>query len=107
VDDCALLWALLYFGIRTNVLAPDATAFSLSRLTDQYINVALLVGPVIGLVWWAAEWEFRQGLLRGARAQDNGASGDELRWRRFLASTDVVGGMLGSALFAGLVKLVL
>jgi hypothetical protein len=100
----ALLWSLLYFAVRDNILADAA---SLSRLTDNYINVALLVGPVVGLVWWAAEWEYRQGLLREDRTQDDGTSGgvDAERRRRFLASAEPVAGVLGSALFAGLVTL--
>lgn len=98
----ALLWSLVYFAV-TNLYAVDTAALNLSRLVDEYINIALLVGPIFGLAWWRGEGEYRQGLLAADRAIATGRFGDpgdakRLRW--FLASADVVAGILAAALVA-------
>jgi hypothetical protein len=100
----ALMWSLVYFGT-DNILSLSDRAWQLSRLTDN-INVALLVGPVLGLVWWVGEWEYRQGLLWADRTLTSGTLGDVEKVhtiRFFLASADPLGNALGAALIAAVV----
>ena len=99
----ALLWSLIYFAIRNNVVSSGTARFDLSRLIADYINVALLVGPILGMVWWAAEWEYRQGLERADRtlaSETLGVVANPSQVRKFLASAEPLAGVLGAAVVA-------
>jgi hypothetical protein len=90
----ALIWATLYFVIDSQVLS-ERTGLDLSRLIDEYVNVALLVGPVGGLVWWCAVSEYRRTLReRGVAARPD-------------ATIDVVSTVLVAAIASAVVVLTL
>lgn len=53
-----LLWAVFYWGA---VQLLSGESVSLPALKRDYIDIALLAGPLIGVIWWTGDVAIREG----------------------------------------------
>jgi len=57
-----LLWAVAYWGTYQALSSlVGRNPIDLTTLKERYVDIALLAGPLIGILWWTANQAYREG----------------------------------------------
>jgi hypothetical protein len=102
-----LVWSVIYYLLDNSIVSVHPAAVSLEKLR-KYLDYALFVGPIIGILFWAAELEYKEGANKSVREWKAGQLDvvqTERSARIFGGSAGLLGGVVATCIIAGLFAL--